>query len=198
MAHLVDSLAWSGQVPWHGLGTKLPENVTGEDMVRVAGLDWQVIPKPLFAGLDEATGYGVSVPGFKALVREDRPHVTLSVVSESYGIIQNTDALTLLDAAVGEGSAAYHVAGALDVREQEDLPPFEAATSEPALGPVRVMCSPADPHPLAFQEEKQHRGENCPTLAAPGSARCTTAARRSRGTRAGSSAGARSAPDQMR
>ena len=70
MAHLVDSLAWSGQVPWHGLGTKLPENVTGEDMVRVAGLDWNVIPKPLFAGLDEATGYGVSVPGYKALVRE--------------------------------------------------------------------------------------------------------------------------------
>ena len=94
MAHLVDSIAWSGQVPWHGLGTRLPENVTGEDMVRVAGLDWQVIPKPLFAGLDEATGYGVSVPGFKALVREDRPHVTLSVVSESYGIIQNADALT--------------------------------------------------------------------------------------------------------
>ena len=41
MAHLVDSLAWSGQVPWHGLGTKLPENVTGEDMVRFAGLDWE-------------------------------------------------------------------------------------------------------------------------------------------------------------
>ena len=118
MAHLVDTLAWSGQVPWHGLGTKLPENVTGEDMVRVAGLDWQVIPKPLFAGLDETTGYGVSVPGFKALVREDRPHVMLSVVSESYGIIQNRDALTLLDAAVGEGSAVYHVAGALDEGRQ--------------------------------------------------------------------------------
>jgi phage/plasmid-like protein (TIGR03299 family) len=96
----------------------LPENVTGEDMVRFAGLDWQVIAKPLFAGLDEATGYGVSVPGFKALVREDRPHVTLSVVSESYGIIQNRDALTLLDAAVGEGSAVYHVAGALDEGRQ--------------------------------------------------------------------------------
>lgn len=118
MAHLVDSLAWSGDVPWHGLGRKLPENVTGEEMVRVAGLDWQVIPKPLFAGLDEATGYGVSVPGFKALVREDRPHVTLSVVTESYGIIQNRDALTLMDAAVGEGSAAYHVAGALDEGRQ--------------------------------------------------------------------------------
>src|SRR5205809_7081313 len=78
MAHLVDSLAWSGQVPWHGLGTRLPENVTGEDMVRVAGLDWNVIPKPLFAGLDEATGYGASVPGFKALVRGHRPHLTLS------------------------------------------------------------------------------------------------------------------------
>src|SRR5205809_4938391 len=94
MAHLVDSLAWAGQVPWHGLGTKLPENVTGEEMVRVAGLDWQVIPKPLFAGLDETTGYGVSIPGLKALVRVDRPHVTISVVSVSYVIIQYASALT--------------------------------------------------------------------------------------------------------
>src|SRR2546428_6225537 len=143
MAHLVDSLAWSGQVPWHGLGTKLPENVTGEDMVRFAGLDWNVIPKPLFAGLDEATGYGVSVPGYKALVREDRPAVTLSVVSESYGIIQNADALTLLDAAVGEGSAAYHVAGPLDEGRQV-LPP--AAGNHPG----RTWTIPGQqpkPHP---------------------------------------------------
>ena len=73
MAHLVDSLAWTGDVPWHGLGRKLPENVAGDEMIRFAGLDWNVIPKPLFAGLDETTGYGVSVPGFKALVSSDEP-----------------------------------------------------------------------------------------------------------------------------
>jgi hypothetical protein len=72
MAHLVDSLAWSGEVPWHGLGNKLPENVAAEEMIRVAGLDWNVVARPLFAGLDERTGYGASVPGYKALVREDR------------------------------------------------------------------------------------------------------------------------------
>src|SRR2546429_9330112 len=99
MAHLVDSLAWSGQVPWHGLGTKLPENVTGEDMVRVAGLDWQVIPKPLFAGLDETTGYGGSIPGFKALVREARPDATPSVASGSQWVLQKAGALILRELA---------------------------------------------------------------------------------------------------
>jgi phage/plasmid-like protein (TIGR03299 family) len=54
-----------------------------------------------------------TVAGFKALVRDDRESV-LSVVTKSYGVVQNAEALTLLDAAVGEGSAVYHVAGALD------------------------------------------------------------------------------------
>ena len=49
MAHMIDSLSYSGDVPWHGLGRKLPANVTGEDMIRFAGLDWEVIPRPLAA-----------------------------------------------------------------------------------------------------------------------------------------------------
>lgn len=111
MAHLVDSLAWSGDVPWHGLGRKLPENVTGEDMVRFAGLDWEVIPRPLAAEMPGGTL--AAVPGHVALTRSDRGTV-LSVVSDRYGIIQNREALTLLDAAVGENGAVYHIAGALD------------------------------------------------------------------------------------
>jgi phage/plasmid-like protein (TIGR03299 family) len=115
---MVDSLAWSGTVPWHGLGVELPSNTTGEDMIRRAGLDWEVIPTPLFAGLCSDTGYGVSVPGYKMLTRADRPGTVLSVVSESYGIIQNRDALEVMESAVGEGAAVYHVAGSLDEGRQ--------------------------------------------------------------------------------
>lgn len=108
MPHMVDSLSYSGAVPWHGLGRQLPANATGEDMVRFADLGWNVIERPVYA-----EGVAAPIPGFKALVRDDRETV-LSVVTSSYGVVQNREALTLLDAAVGEGSAVYHVAGALD------------------------------------------------------------------------------------
>lgn len=114
MAHMVDTLAWTGDVPWHGLGREVPKHATVDEMIRFGGLDWQVVPRPLFAGIDEATGAGVSVPGFKALVRSDRPETVLSIVSESYGVVQNAEALSLAAAAVGDGNACAEVCGALD------------------------------------------------------------------------------------
>ncbi len=108
MAHMVDSLSYSGTVPWHGLGRRLPANVTGEEMVRFADLGWNVVERPVYAD-----GVASPIAGFKALVRDDREKV-LSVVTRTYGVVQNSEALTLLDAAVGEGNAVYHVAGALD------------------------------------------------------------------------------------
>lgn len=112
MSHMVDTLAYSGNVPWHGLGRKLPQSATVDEMIRFGGLDWQVIPRPLFQASEDGTG--ASVPGYKALTRSDRPSVTLSVVSEGYGIVQNDEALSLAAAAVGEGTACAEVCGALD------------------------------------------------------------------------------------
>jgi hypothetical protein len=31
MSHMVDSLAWTGNVPWHGLGRKLPQHATVDE-----------------------------------------------------------------------------------------------------------------------------------------------------------------------
>lgn len=112
MAHLVDSLTWTGETPWHGLGRKLPKHATVEDMIRFGGLDWQVIPRPLFQA--DENGQGASIPGMMALTRSDRPSVTLACVSEGYGIVQNDEALALAEATVGESNASAEVCGALD------------------------------------------------------------------------------------
>lgn len=36
MAHQINKMAYVGQVPWHGLGTKLAANGTYEDVVKSA------------------------------------------------------------------------------------------------------------------------------------------------------------------
>ena len=32
MAHMVETMAYAGQVPWHGLGNKVDGNLTPEEM----------------------------------------------------------------------------------------------------------------------------------------------------------------------
>ena len=40
MAHMVETMAYAGKVPWHGLGEKVEDTLTPEEMLVKAGLDW--------------------------------------------------------------------------------------------------------------------------------------------------------------
>jgi hypothetical protein len=42
----VQTMAYYRDVPWHGLGTRVPKGVTAEQMIRAAGMDWQVELRP--------------------------------------------------------------------------------------------------------------------------------------------------------
>ena len=59
MAHMIEtladgtaSMAYAGDLPWHGLGTKVSNDLTPEQMLKAAGLDWTVDPVELFANVD--------------------------------------------------------------------------------------------------------------------------------------------------
>ena len=55
MAHNIEMLngvaqmAYAGDVPWHGLGTRVPNDLTPAQMLETAGLDWTVDKIPAFA-----------------------------------------------------------------------------------------------------------------------------------------------------
>ena len=48
MAHMVETMAYAGQVPWHGLGEKVEGNLTPEQMLKAAKLDWTVSKRPMY------------------------------------------------------------------------------------------------------------------------------------------------------
>jgi len=105
MAANVETMFYTREKPWHGLGTRVEEAPTSEDALRLAGLDWKVVQEAIH------TGSGDIIPGYRANVRTGDQRV-LGVVSDRYRIIQNVEAFAFTDSLLGNG-VRYETAGAL-------------------------------------------------------------------------------------
>lgn len=107
------SMMYVGEVPWHGLGTKLAHPATSAEAIQAARLDWKVVKMPLWA----ADGGGCEESNRFAVVRSDLwgtdTDAILGVVGPGYTPLQNHEAFQFFDDIVGEGAAIYHTAGAL-------------------------------------------------------------------------------------
>ena len=104
----VASMAYSGNVPWHGLGKKVLPDLTPEQMLYEAQLDWSVEKVPAFA---EVNGEKVAV-GKSALVRSSDSKV-LDVVGDDWNPVQNAEAFGFFADFVSEGNMEMHTAGSL-------------------------------------------------------------------------------------
>lgn len=100
------AMFYTGERPWHGLGTALDRPATAREAIVAAGLDWGVEPQPL------STAGGTIIPDHRAIIRGDTG-TCLGVVGTGYIPIQNAEAFGFFDAVVGDGGARYHTAGAL-------------------------------------------------------------------------------------
>ena len=49
MAHMIETIAYSGETPWHGLGKAVPADLSPAQMLEAADLDWTVEKIPTFA-----------------------------------------------------------------------------------------------------------------------------------------------------
>lgn len=108
--HNINSMFYTGDKPWHKLGTELKEAATSAQAIEAAKLDWKVFKRSLVTNMPDSPS--IAVPGKFAIVREDTKAV-LGVVGNVYTPLQNRDAFKFFDAVVGEKAAMYHTAGAL-------------------------------------------------------------------------------------
>jgi phage/plasmid-like protein (TIGR03299 family) len=100
--------AYVGETPWHGLGVKVSNDLTPEQMLQAAGLDWSVEKVPAFANINgEQVGIGRS-----ALVRNTDGNI-LDVVSDDWNPCQNTEAFEFFNDFVAAGDMEMHTAGSL-------------------------------------------------------------------------------------
>ncbi|MCM1251683.1 MAG: DUF932 domain-containing protein [Clostridium sp.] len=156
MAANVETMFYTREKPWHGLGTKVEEALSSAEALQTAGLDWQVVQEPIY------TDDGSMIPGYKANIR-DSDRKALGVVSERYKIIQNREAFAFTDALLGSG-VRYETAGSLQegrrvwllarlpreyIISGERISPYLVFSNthdgsgavKAALTPVRVVCN---------------------------------------------------------
>ena len=111
MSHEIESIAWTGEVPWHGLGTNVPQGATVAKMLKAAQIDWTVSKRPLFTTLPDSTDT-MSVPGFFALTRDSDSKV-FDVVGPLYTPTQNAEAFSFFNEFVEAGDATMETMGSL-------------------------------------------------------------------------------------
>jgi phage/plasmid-like protein (TIGR03299 family) len=108
MAHMVETMAYAGAVPWHGLGVSVPADLTPAQMLEAAKLDWTVEKIPAFA---KVAGKQVEI-GQSALVRNSDNSI-LDVVSNDWNPVQNQEAFEFFNEFVAAGDMEMHTAGSL-------------------------------------------------------------------------------------
>jgi phage/plasmid-like protein (TIGR03299 family) len=108
MPHEIESIAFAGQTPWHGLGTPLIEDDL-YDWLRVcekSGLNWQVELTPLVTADTQAK------VAHRAVRRTSDGRV-LGVVGPRFTVLQNRDAFKWFQPFLDAKEAALHTAGSL-------------------------------------------------------------------------------------
>ncbi|MFW6767645.1 DUF932 domain-containing protein [Acinetobacter pittii] len=94
MAHQIETMAFVGQTPWHGLGNQLLQNQPIEIWAQQAGMDWRIESSNVSYMAKNERGQNILMPyeEQRVLYRSDT-HAPLSVVSQRYQEVQPKEIL---------------------------------------------------------------------------------------------------------
>jgi len=94
MSHEIETMAYVGKTPWHGLGNTLSPNQPLDVWSKQAGMDWSIKRTPVnfIAGDADYLGESKSFTDRYVLYRSDT-HAPLSIVSKRYKVVQPSEIL---------------------------------------------------------------------------------------------------------
>ncbi|MDC4986754.1 DUF932 domain-containing protein [Acinetobacter baumannii] len=94
MVHQIETMAFVGQAPWHGLGNQLPQNQPIEIWAQQAGMDWRIESSNVSYMAKNERGQNILMPyeEQRVLYRSDT-HEPSSVVSQRYQEVQPMEIL---------------------------------------------------------------------------------------------------------
>jgi len=111
--HLVQSMAYVNETPWHGLGNQLAADQPLEVWARQAGMNWTIESSEVrFVSGNSGLGAIHAFPDQRVLYRSDTK-APLSVVSSRYQVVQPSEVLEFYRDLTEVGGFALETAGVL-------------------------------------------------------------------------------------
>lgn len=114
----VESMAYYGEKPWHGLGAEVPRGITAEEMIKAAGLDWEVEMRPARGAIINKKGEANRYEIMRLPRSNQEEEVLLGVVTKRYKPLQNGEAFSFFDPIVADEEAYFETAGSLGQGER--------------------------------------------------------------------------------
>jgi phage/plasmid-like protein (TIGR03299 family) len=115
MVAAVETMAYAGDVPWHGLGVRVEDTMTPQEMLEAADLNWTVSKRPAYT-IDSPTWNEdvglINAEGHHFIVRDTDSKV-LSACGEDYVPFQNADTFRFFKKFVSNGEMKMETAGSL-------------------------------------------------------------------------------------
>ena len=99
MAAAVETMAYAGKVPWHGLGVPVEDTMTPEQMLEAAELNWTVSKRPAYTINQPVWSEDVGLfnaEGHHFIVR-DTDNKVLSACGEDYVPLSSLAVIKLKD-----------------------------------------------------------------------------------------------------
>jgi phage/plasmid-like protein (TIGR03299 family) len=106
VAHDINRMIYVGEMPWHGLGVRLPARASYEEIVQAAGF-YEAVEEDVYVA-----PFRTPIPDKKALVQGDSGEY-LSVVGKGYEVVQFSEVARTLVEAAGDVRAVFTTAGTL-------------------------------------------------------------------------------------
>ena len=110
MAHDVETMAYAGELPWHGLGVEVGNHLSPQEMQEAAGLDWEVGKAPIQF---KPKGADIPVHTERFALYRTSDAKFLDVVSKNWKPVQNAQAFEFFDDFVRAGDMTMETAGSL-------------------------------------------------------------------------------------
>lgn len=109
MAHMIETMAYAGQTPWHGLGVTVENDISPEELLEQAGLNWTA---ELVQTYTKFNGYEIPLNRW-ASVRSTDGAILTPAVSKNWKPVQNKTALEFFNDFCMAGDMKMETAGSI-------------------------------------------------------------------------------------
>ena len=142
MAHMIETMAYAGETPWHKLGTAVTDDLNGVQMATAAGLNWSLEKLPVYNLWNGLTSI---VPNRYNLTRMTDGFV-MDTCSSLYKQVQPSQALDFFKRFVEAGDMKLQTAGSLDhgrrIWALASIEKSFALKGNDEVGGYLLLCSP--------------------------------------------------------